>query len=416
MFALVDCNNFYASCEQVWRPHLRGRPLVVLSNNDGCAIARSAEAKAMGIKMGQPAHELRELVRLHGLVMCSANFTLYGDMSRRVVALLREQAPRMEVYSIDESFLDVRSIRDREAFAHRLRERVRRATGISNCVGLAHTKGLAKLANKIAKRGAGVVDLADVEHRQAALADFPIADVWGVGSRWAAKLSAIGITTAAHLRDASPPMILERFGVTLLRTQRELQGIACLTLDEIEPDRQQIVVSRSFGERVEEHDVVAQALATFAVRACEKLRKRGLVAAGVQIFASSDVFRPELRQHHPNRAMSLLSATSDARLILASVRSMLANFLRRGCAYKRAGIALLDLGRPDALQTDLFAPAVAGDDRLMAVLDGINRRFGRGTAGFGASGWQQRPAWAMRQRDVSPCYTTRWNDLPIARC
>ncbi|MBS0174313.1 MAG: Y-family DNA polymerase [Nitrospira sp.] len=415
MFALVDCNNFYASCEIAWRPHLRGRPVVVLSNNDGCAIARSPEAKALGIKMGQPAHELRDLVR-SGLVMCSANFTLYGDMSRRVVAILREQVPRLEVYSVDECFLDFRGIRDREAFAHRLRERVRRGTGINNCIGIAESKGLAKLANKIAKRGAGVVDLVDADRRNAALEDFPIADVWGVGPRWAAKLSAIGITTAAHLRDASPAMILERYGVTLLRTQRELQGTACLTLDEVEPDRQQIVVSRSFGERVEDHAAVAQALATFAVRAAEKLRKRGLVAAGVQVFASTDTFRPELRQHHPCRAMTLPTATSDSRLILASVHRMLASFLRRGCAYKRAGVALLDLARPSALQSDLFAPAVVGDDKLMALVDGINRRFGRGTAGFGATGWQARPTWGMRQRDVSPCYTTRWADLPIAHC
>jgi DNA polymerase V len=189
-----------------------------------------------------------------------------------------------------------------------------------------------------------------------------------------------------------------------------------LSLDEIEPDRQQIVVSRSFGERVEDHDAVVQALATFAVRACEKLRQRGRVAAGVQVFASTDVFRPELRQHHPCRAATLLSATSDTRLILANVRSMFANFLRRGCAYKRAGVALLDLARPSALQSDLFAPAVAGDDKLMDVLDRINQRFGRGTAGIGATGWQQRPAWGMRQRDVSPCYTTRWADVPTARC
>ena len=416
MFALVDGNNFYASCEQVFQPHLRGRPLVVLSNNDGCAIARSKEAKALGIRMGHPAHELRDLVRSQGLVMCSANFTLYGDMSRRVVAILRDHAPRIEVYSIDESFLDLTGIRERERFAQHLRARVRRWTGIANCVGLGPTKSLAKLANKIAKRGEGVVDLSDRAHRDEALADFPIADVWGVGARWSAKLGTLGIATAGQLRDAPTDLILERFGVTLLRTQRELQGIPCLTLDEVEPDRQQIVVSRSFGERVEDHAAVAQALATFAVRACEKLRKRGLVAAGVQVFASTDVFRPELRQHHPSRAATLLPATGDTRLVLASVSAMLTNFLRRGCAYKRAGIALLDLARPESLQADMFSPAVAGDDKLMAVLDGINRRFGRGTAGIGASGWKQRPAWGMRQHDVSPCFTTRWADVPSARC
>lgn len=415
-FLHLDCDAFYVSAERLFKQALRGRPVIVLSNNDGCAIARSKEAKVLGIRMGHAAHELQPLVRHHGLVMCSANFTLYGDMSRRVLAVVRDALPHTEAYSIDEMFGSLLNVREREVFAHDLRERVQRNIGIPCCVGLGPTKTICKIGTKLAKAGAGVVDLNERTRRDAALAEFPIGDVWGVGSRWSTKLAAMGITTAALLRDASPTVILERFGVTLLRTQRELQGIACLSLDEIEPDRQQIVVSRSFGARVEDHVAVAQALATFAVRACEKLRKRGLVAAGVQVFASTDTFRPELRQHHPCRAVSLLSATSDSRLVLGSVRAMLSNFLRRGCAYKRAGIALLDLARPSALQTDLFAPATAGDDKLMDVLDRINRRFGRGTAGIGATGWQQRPAWGVRQRDVSPCYTTRWADVPMARC
>lgn len=416
MFALVDGNNFYASCEQVFQPNLRGKPLIVLSNNDGCAIARSAEAKALGIKMGQPAHELKDLVRDHGLLMRSANFTLYGDMSARVVSILRQAAPRVEVYSIDESFLDVSGIPNREQFARDLRKRVHRWTGIANCIGIGPTKTLAKLANKAAKKRNGVVDLGDDAELAEVLASFPVEDLWGVGHKRAPKLAARGITTAAHLRDAPPQDILSAFGVTMARTQRELQGHSCIELAEMEPDRQQIVVSRSFGARVEDHEAVAQAVATFAVRACEKLRSRGLVASGVQVFANTDVFRPELKQHHPSRSTSLPAATADSRVILMVVRQLMAKMLKAGYGYKKAGITLLDLGRPEERQADLFAPPTVGNPALMATLDRINQKFGRGTAGLGATGWDAKPQWGMRQQNLSGCFTTAARDLPRATC
>lgn len=416
MFALVDGNNFYASCEQVFDPSLRGKPLVVLSNNDGCAIARSAEAKALGVKMGHPAHELKHLVRGHGLLMRSANFTLYGDLSARVVSILRDTAPRVEVYSIDESFLDLSGIRDREATCRALRERIRRWTGIPNCIGIGPTKTLAKLANKLAKKRDGVVDLSDRARRTEALEAFPAEDLWGVGHKWSAKLAGMGILTAGQLRDAPPDQIMERFGVVLTRTQRELQGLPCLGIEEVEPDRQQIMVSRSFGDRVEDHAAVAEAAATFAVRACEKLRARGLTAGGVWVMANTDTFRPELRQHHPSRSTALPSATADTRVVLSVVRRLMRGMLREGCAYKRAGVVLVDLARPEDLQADLFAPASTGNDVLMGTLDRINRRYGRGTAGIGASGWQVKPAWGMRQHQLSPHYTTQLSDLPRARC
>jgi DNA polymerase V len=415
-FALVDGNNFYASVEAIFQPALRGKPLVVLSNNDGCAIARSAEAKSLGIKMGHPAHELRSLVRTHGLLMRSANFTLYGDMSARVLAILRDASPRVEPYSIDESFIDLSGVRDRTGFARELRDRIRRWTGVPNCIGIGPTKTLAKAANKLAKRGPGVVDLTDKASRAAGLADFAVGDVWGVGSRWEAKLRALGVKTAAALRDASPELIAGRFGVVLARTQRELQGHPCAGIEQTEPDRQQIMVSRSFGERVSDHAAIAEALATFAARATEKLRNGGLTAGAVWIFANSDVFRPELPQHHPSRAVTLPRPTMDTRGVLQVVSLLFRGFLRDGYAYKRAGVALLDLARPERLQPDMFRSAVAGDPALMATLDSINRKFGRGTAGFAATGWQRNPVWAMRQRNVSPRYTTRWSELPRAHC
>ena len=416
MFALVDGNNFYASCEQVLQPELRGRPLVVRSNNDGCAIARSAEAKALGIKMGHPAHELGMLVRRHGLLIRSANFGLYGDISARVVQVLADAAPRVEVYSIDESFLDLWGIPNREAFCRDLRDRVRRWVGIPNCIGIGPTKTLAKAANKLAKKGAGVVDLSDRATRAAALRDYPVEDLWGVGRKWSAKLGAMGVTTAAQLRDAPPDLILERFGVVMRRTQQELQGMPCMALEEIEPDRQQIMVSRSFASRVEDHEAVSHALATFASRACEKLRSRGLTASAVGILAQTDVFRPELRQHHPSRTTAMPRATSDTRIILAVVRLLLRNFLRDGYAYKRAGVYLQDLARPVDLQADLFQPATAGDPKMMETLDRINRRFGRGSIGFAATGWQEKPEWGMRQQQLSPSFTTRLSDIPRVLC
>ncbi len=416
MFALVDGNNFYASCERVFQPALRRKPLVVLSNNDGCAIARSAEAKALGVKMGHPAHELKDLVRKHGLQVRSANFALYGDISARVVAVLRDAAPRVEVYSIDESFLDITGIPDREAFARRLRAKVHRWTGIPNCIGIGPTKTLAKLANKLAKTRNGVMDLGDPGTCAAALGDFPAADLWGVGRKLAPKLAARGIHTAADLRHASTDDILAVFGVALARTQRELQGHPCLSIEEVEPDRQQIMVSRSFGSRVSDKQALHESLATYAVRACEKLRGHGLVASGLWVFLHSDPFRPELPQHHPSRTVNLSAATADTTIILRLVRQLFEGMTKPGIEYKKAGVALLDLARPEALQRDLFAPAAVGDDKLMSTLDAINRKFGRGTAGLAATGWQSKPEWRMRQLMLSPNYTTSVHELPRARC
>jgi DNA polymerase V len=418
VFALVDGNAFYCSCEQVFSPELRGKPLVVLSNNDGCAIARTDEAKALGIRMGHPVFELRELERRRGLKMRSANFALYGDMSARMVTILREAAPRVEVYSIDESFLDLAGVsdRDRERLTVDLRAKLLRWIGIPTCIGIGPTKTLAKLANKAAKKGLGIVDVTDPSDRRAVLDRFPVADVWGVGRRWAAKLGELGVSTAAHLRDAPADLILQRFGIVLSRTQRELQGLSCSNLQEVEPDRQQIMVSRSFGSRVKDHAEIAEAIATFTERAAAKMRKRGLVCAAIAIHAESDVFRPELPQHHPSRSMNLPAATGDTSLLLAASRRMLCGLLREGIEYRRAGVVLLDLARPESLQHDLFSSGTIGNASLMTAMDAINARFGRQAVGFGATGWRSAPAWAMRQALRSPRYTTRADELPSLQC
>jgi DNA polymerase V len=415
VFALVDGNNFYCSCEQVFQPQLRNKPLVVLSNNDGCAIARSAEAKSMGIKMGQPFHELKPLVK-QGLLAQSANFTLYGDMSARVVSILRDECARVEVYSIDESFLDLSGTNATAEQMRALRDRIRRWTGIPNCIGIGPTKTLAKLANKVAKKGQGVVDLSTREAQEHALERFPTEDVWGVGSRWNARLAGMGITTARQLRDAPSDLILSTFGVVLARTQRELQGHSCIALEEAEPDRKQIVVSRSFGQRVNDHQAVHEALATFATRACEKLRSRDLTVASVSVFVHSDAFRPELRQHHPSRTAQLLKPASDTRVVLEAVRRMTQGLLKTGIEYKKAGVVLMDLARPEAVEADLFGAPTIGNDALMGLMDRINQKYGRGTVGFGATGWQEKPQWGMKQAQLSRKYTTSLRDVPLATC
>ncbi|PPU05612.1 Y-family DNA polymerase [Xanthomonas arboricola] len=428
MFALIDGNNFYASCERVFQPELRGKPLVVLSNNDGCAIARSDEAKALGVTMGQPIHKVPPQIRRR-LALRSANFGLYGDIASRIGVILRQAAPRVEVYSIDESFLGLAGIPHRRQLAVELSERVHQWTGIPNCIGIAPTKTLAKLANRVAKDAArkpgsypaglaGVCDLAALSaiELDAVLRATAVGDLWGVGRRWGARLQARGVYTAADLRDASADDLLAEFGVVMARTQRELQGHACLELEEVEPDRQQIMVSRSFGTWVTDPQDMSEALATFAMRATEKLRARGLTTCAIGIFAETDSFKPGVPQHNPSRTVPLASATSDSRVVLAVVRRLLKGLMREGCTYKKAGVCLMDLSAPADLQGDLFTPARVGDDTLMSTLDAINRRFGRGTAGLGASGWQKSPEWASRQELLSGRFTTSLEDLPRAAC
>ena len=315
MFGLQDGNNYYASCERVFDPRLRGKPVVVLSNNDGCAIARSAEAKRLGVKMGQPIHEVPDQVRRQ-LVIRSANFGLYGDLSARIVGILRDLVPTVEIYSIDENFFRFPETGDRIEVAHEARARIERWVGIPNCIGIGPTKTLAKMANKIAKGGAGIVDLSDEGVREAHLARFPVEDVWGVGRRFAARLGAEGILTAGDLVNADPETLRARYGVVLARTQRELQGIPCSDLQVVEPDRKQIVVSRSFGKESTDLEEVSQAVATFAIRACEKLRDRNLECGGVWVWLNTNPFKPDAKQYHPSKSFSLIKASSDTREVV----------------------------------------------------------------------------------------------------
>lgn len=407
---LVDGNNFYASVERAFDPRLIGRPVVVLSSNDGAAIARSAEAKQLGIKMGQPLHEIPAAIRRQ-VAFRSANFRLYGDISSRIGVILEDLFPQVERYSIDELFVGFQGIKDRECAAAEARARILQWTGVPCCVGIGSTKTLAKLANKLAKTDpTGVLDICEPGLRISHLAGFPVGDVWGVGRKYADRLGAEGINTAEELAAADPDGIRSRYGVVLSRTQRELQGLACLEMEDVEPDRKQIVVSRSFGRDVTSKEDVGNALATFAIRGAEKMRARGLHAGGVWVWLNTNPFR-QVRQYHPSRTRHFAIPTSDTREILALVSAMLDDMYRPGLSFKKAGIGLVDLTSMGHSQTDLFAQASPRDDRLMQVLDQANRRFGRGTMGFAASGWKAQPAWRVKQEHVSPAYTSSWDQL-----
>ena len=425
-YALVDANNFYVSCERVFDPSLRDRPVVVLSNNDGCCVARSEEAKALGIQMGTPYFKVADLLRRHQGCALSSNYALYGDMSRRLMAVIGQFSPAQEVYSIDESFLRFTGGDrwDLTALGRELRARVLRWTGLPVGVGIGATKTLAKLANRLAKRhpdfrAAGVCNLLALSpERQARyFQECPVDAVWGIGERWATKLQASGIATVADLQGVDGADLRRRFNVLLARTAMELNGIPGLPLEEAPPPRQQIIASRSFGIPVTDRAMLREAVAFHTARAAAKLRREGLVAGVIQVAIATNPFQPEEPQYHPSCCVPLVSPSADSTRLLQAARAGLDAIYREGHRYKRAGIVLLDLA-PAGVQTgDLFAATApvpaARREQLLTTMDRINGRWGRGTLRFLAEGLGQ--PWRMRRDRMSPGYTTDWQGLPIVR-
>ncbi|WP_318392861.1 Y-family DNA polymerase [Enterobacter sp.] len=420
MFALVDMNSFYASCETAFRPDLAGRPIVVLSNNDGCVIARSAEAKKLGIKMGAPWFQLRETPFPQPLVIFSSNYELYGDMSNRVMTTLEEMCPRVEIYSIDEGFCDltgVRNCRDLADFGREIRDTVWRNTRLRCGVGVAQTKTLAKLANRAAKeypQTGGVVDLSNVERQRRLMALMPVEEVWGVGRRIAKKLETLGITKALQLADTDIRFIRKHFNVVLERTVRELRGESCLELEEYAPAKQEIVSSRSFGERITDYDEMRQAICSYAARAAEKLRSEHQYCRYISVFVKTSPFALK-EQYYGNQAgTKLLTPTQDTRDIIAAATRCLDAIWRDGHRYQKAGIMLGDFFSQGVAQLNLFddhAPR-AGSDALMTLMDTLNKQ-GKGTLYFAGQGVQQ--SWQMKREMLSPRYTTRLAEVPIVR-
>jgi|SRR5579859_443179 len=417
-FALVDCNNFYVSCERVFRPDLNGLPVVVLSNNDGCAVARSNEAKALGVAMGQPFFEIKHLVESHGLVALSSNYALYGDISNRVMSVLADEAPQVEVYSIDESFLDLDnmvSVQDLAGWCRQLRRRVRLWTGIPVSIGIANTKTLAKVANRLAKKSAkadGVLDLTSrSDWVEMALRRTEVGDVWGIGNRWSKVCVGAGIVTAFDLSRANPGWIRKAMGNVGLRTVMELQGTAVYSLETEPADRKTVCVSRSFGSATASMEEVRGAMLEYASRAAAKLRHDGMVAAGLQVFVSTDRFRSEDPQRAVSGSVKLSPATADTTSIVRAAVQLLERLWADGYRYRKTGVLLIDLVRPEDLPRDLFPAASSPRQaRLMTALDAANDRFGRGALHLGLSA--PAAAWRMRREAKTPSWTTNWREIP----
>ncbi len=419
VIALVDCNNFYVSCERVFAPRLEGKPVAVLSNNDGCVIARSEELKTLGVAMGTPVQALPKRVHAQPVQVLSSNYALYGDMSARVMQVLAAFTPRLEVYSIDEAFLDLTGLAPATltGYAREMVQTVRRWTGIPVSIGIGPPKTLAKMANRLAKTApvaGSVCELLAADRQTEVLARLPVAEVWGIGACRAGQLRALGIETALQLRDSDPQWLRIRFTVVMQRLVYELRGVACLPLEEVAPPRRQLRVSRAFGRPVTRREELQQAIAAYTARAAVKRRRQHALVQTLLVWIQTHPFRNQDRQHHDACACTLPTPTGDSgRLIHAAVQSV-TTLYRPGCRYHKAGVLFLDLASASATPPDLFGdPETAGSarsPRLMAVMDRINTVMGPGTLRSAREGFQH--PWAMRQARRSPAYTTRWSQLP----
>jgi DNA polymerase V len=420
MFALVDCDCFYVSCERVFNPSLEDKPVVVLSNNDGCIVARSPEAKAIGIPMGAPYHKHKHQLHDAGAIALSSNYELYGDMSHRVYDVLFSSVPEVEIYSIDECFLDL------TGFAHlgtdglmefcvKLREKVLRWTGIPTGIGMASTKVLSKVANRIAKKSVGgVAELISDELRDRVLSNLEIEDIWGINRRLAVRLRSHGIATAAQLRDANESLIKQIMGIVGVRIMYELRGLSCLPLEAIAPPQKHMICSRSFGQPLTTLAQMHEAISHHAARGAAKLRHRKLRASVLGVFLTTNRFKPNELQYSNSVTVSLPTATNSSQILIRYAKLCMTSIFREGFSYKKCGVSLNDLSSVDAVQLDLLSPAVnRHDERLMSVIDTLNRRYGSGTIRFASEGIRQE--WRMRSDLRSPRFTSRWDEILVVK-
>ena len=432
MIALVDGNNFYVSAERAFRPDLKGRAVIVVGNNDGCAIARSDEAKALGIKMGQPLFEIKKIAENEGVVCLSANFTLYGDMSNRMMSIAAGLGPHQEVYSIDESFVDLAKVPgDLTQRACLVRERILQWTGLPTCIGIGSTKTLAKLANFVAKSaerkpGSYPIELARVCHLgslpasdlDAVLAATSVSEVWGVGSKLTKQLNDEGIETAHQLALLDPATVRRRWSVVLERTVRELQGQSCIALEDEPPPKREIAHTRSFGHAVTQRVDLISAVSAFASSAGSKLRLQASIASQVLVFAHTSPFRPGPRFSR-SITIPLGRATSDSKRLVSAAVAGLNAIWKPGFEIARAGVMLLELQDENSLiqeELDLYTAGSDNSSTLMKVFDRLNDRFGRGTIVLASTGFNnEQKQWAMRRERLTPQYTTNWADIPVAR-
>lgn len=415
MFGLVDCNNFYASCERVFNPSLNGKPIVVLSNNDGCVIARSNEAKALGIKMGVPAYQIKDLVKKHDVAVFSSNYVLYGDMSGRVMSMLAELAPEIEVYSIDEAFLNLEGIQDLQTLGSKIVRQVTRGTGIPVSAGIASTKTLAKVANKFAKKYPAYNRLCIIdteEKREKALKLFEIGDVWGIGRRQAAKLEKQGVKTAYDFTQLPGSWVRKNMTVTGERTWKELRGISCIDMETAPPAKKQICTSRSFGKMVEDIDTMFEAIATHASTCAKKLRQQKSYAMSLLVFIHTNNFREDLPQYWKNTIIKLPVPTSDTLEIVHYALEGLKSIFMPGYQYKKAGVIITEI--VTSAQLGLFDTVDREKrEKLMQAIDKVNGEH-RHLVKLAVQG--NGRDWKLKQEQLSKRYTTDINEVLTIKC
>ena len=421
--ALIDCNNFYVSCERVFNPALKRKPVIVLSNNDGCVIARSQEVKDLGIKMGVPWFKVQNLARHHKVIVFSSNYTLYADMSNRVMKVVSEFAPNQEIYSIDECFLDLTGFEHfgLTDYGQRIRSTINRLVGLPVCVGVGASKTLAKLANHIAKKCSvfdGVCNLNEITQGtlDSLFSKIKVGEVWGVGRCIEKKLAKLGVNTVFDLKQSSPQALRKQFSVLMERTIRELNGESCIPLEEIASLKKQLVCSRGFGIPVSSLSELSEAVITYTTRVAEKLRRQKSVTAMVCVFIQTDPFKKKDRQYNPRRLIHLTNPTDDTRILINAVLTGLKSIYKPGFSYKKAGVLLDDLLPFSQHQKSLFddKEAQVHSEFLMQAIDGINNTMGSGTIKFLGEGLEKQ--WRTKAEKKTRCYTTRIDEIPLAYC
>ncbi|MBI9017329.1 MAG: Y-family DNA polymerase [Phycisphaerae bacterium] len=416
IFALVDCNNFYVSCERVFNPALENRPVAVLSNNDGCIVARSNEVKALGIKMGVPYFKEKPFLKKHGTAIFSSNYALYGDMSQRVMKTLAGFCDDMEIYSIDEAFLDLSNLANIDLcdYGQQIRRTVRQWTGIPVSVGIGPTKTLAKLANHLAKHGNGVVDLINCDNIDSILSGTPLTDIWGVSRGYSNRLATGGIGNALQLRDTDDHWLRKALGVVGVRIAHELRGQVCYDLEHSPPQNKTICSSRSFGRPIESFDELSQAVAQYVSRATQKLRKQKLVAGRLTVFVMTSAFDKKQR-YYDSQSVELPVTSSDTGELIHYALGCLTKIYRKGYKFKKAGVLLEQLIDKDRVQLNLFDDVDRGrSGKLMNVIDKINSMQSNAIS-YGAAGIEQKQKWKTKFQMRSGRYTTRWDELAVVK-
>lgn len=416
--ALIDVNNFYVSCERVFNPKLNNKPVVVLSNNDGCAVARSNEVKALGVSMGAPWFKFKDLAKQHGIIAMSSNYALYADMSNRVMSILRQYSPHQEVYSIDESFLDITGFQSRDLvkYGQHMRQRILKWTGLPVCVGIGSTKTLSKLANHCAKKRPlfnGVCNFnamspAELDEQ---LSQIEVGEIWGVGRKLAPKLQVLGFNTAFDLKRANPERLRQQFSVVMEKTIRELNGTVCIEMEEISPNKKQILRSRSFGHPVNDYNSLAESITLYMSSAAERLRRQQSFAGSVYVFITTSPFKPNQPFYGNSLTISLPSPTDDTRLLVQVALWGLNQIYKPNYNHTKAGVMLGELVPSAGVQTDLFSQAQTSykSEELMTAMDKINRKMGKESIKLASEGFK-RP-WKMRQENKSSSFTTNWDEL-----